>query len=276
MSNVPPKEILERVIPIARAAAERIRAVYAGAFTVDFKGKNDPVTIADRDADAIICSALTQAFPEIPIVSEEGDASAFDARHGSERVWFVDPLDGTRDFVERNGEFAVMIGLAEAGRAVLGVIDCPASHRCFVGAEGLGAFEFKDDTWYPIHVSNIDVHEHARLVVSRSRPSPVLAEHAKSLGITRIASLGSAGLKALRVACGEADIYAHLGVAGFRWDTCAPEAIVVAAGGRVTTSRGDPIDYRAKSLENTEGILITNGVLHAAFLEALSSKKSTC
>lgn len=269
MSDRTPKEILECVIPIARAAADRIRAVYAGAFTVEFKGKDDPVTLADRDADAIICDALRKAFPDIPIVSEEGDASTFDARHGSERVWFVDPLDGTRDFVERNGEFAVMIGLAEQGRAVLGVIDCPASNRCYVGAEGVGAFEFKDDTWYPIHVSDLDLLEHARLVVSRSRPSPVLAEHAKSLGITRVASLGSAGLKALRVACGEADIYAHLGSAGFRWDACAPEAIVVAAGGKVTTSRGEPIDYRAKSLENTEGILVTNGVLHAAFLEAI-------
>lgn len=271
MSNETPKEILERVIPIARAAADRIRAVYASAFTVDFKGKDDPVTIADRDADAIICTALTQAFPEIPIVSEEGDAAMFDARHGAERVWFVDPLDGTREFVDRNGEFAVMIGLAEAGRAVLGIIDCPASNRCFVGAEGLGAFEFKDDTWYPIHVSKLDLVEHARLVVSRSRPSPELAERAKSLGITRIASLGSAGLKGLRVASGEADIYAHLGTAGFRWDACAPEAIVVAAGGKVTTARGEPIDYRAKSLANSEGILVTNGVLHAAFLEALST-----
>jgi 3'(2'), 5'-bisphosphate nucleotidase len=267
-----PKEMLERVIPIARAAAERIRAVYAGEFAVEYKAKDDPVTIADREADAIIVEGLTRAFPGIPIVSEEGDASTFDARHGSDQVWFVDPLDGTRDFVERNGEFAVMIGLADKGRAVLGVIDCPASNRCYVGAEGLGAFEFKDETWYPIHVSDLAQVEHARLVVSRQRPSPVLAERAKRLGITRIASLGSAGLKALRVANGEADIYAHLGTAGWRWDACAPEAIVVAAGGKVTTSLGAPIDYRASSLENSEGILVTNGLLHAAFLDTILQK----
>ena len=264
------EDLLHAVLAISARAAEVIRQVYATNFEVDYKVGDDPVTLADREANAIICAALARLTPGVPIVAEESDPSTYVAWRGAARVWFVDPLDGTRDFVKKNGEFAVMIGLAEAGRSVLGVIEGPADRRRFVGAKGIGAFEVMDDArWKPIHVSRVTDPAEAHLVVSRSHPSPQLRAAAGRLGVKRTTEVGSAGIKAMRVAHGGADLYAHLGVAGWRWDTCAPEAIVHGAGGTVTDACGAPIDYAAAHLENSSGILVSNGFLHEAALAAL-------
>jgi fructose-1,6-bisphosphatase/inositol monophosphatase family enzyme len=167
------RDALTKVLPMAYAASEAILAVYAtGTVEVEYKGKDDPVTIADKKANAILCAALERAFPGLPIVAEESDPGTFAGWAGAPAVWFVDPLDGTREFIARNGEFAVMIGLAEHGRATLGVIVCPALERSFVGALGVGAFEVaKDGTETPIHVSGVARRARARLAREARRPS---------------------------------------------------------------------------------------------------------
>lgn len=264
------KEALERALEISRAAARGIAQVYAGNFDVEYKAKDDPVTIADREANTLICDALTKAYPGVPIVAEESDPASYADYAKAREVWFVDPLDGTREFVAKNGEFAVMVGLAEGGRATLGVLVEPATGRVFVGAEGLGAFEVAEDgSRRAIHVRGTASLAEAEVLVSRSHRGPMLEEQAKKLGVRVLTPRGGAGVKASRVACGESDVYFQPGRAGKRWDACAPEAIVRAAGGVFTDEDGEPIDYARERLENAHGLVAANPVLHAAIMDIL-------
>jgi 3'(2'), 5'-bisphosphate nucleotidase len=262
---------LEVMLGIAREASSIIERVYATEFAVDYKGPSDPVTAADREANALICGRLAQAFGSIPVVAEESDESAFAGWVGAPRVFFVDPLDGTLEFVARNGDFVVMIGLVEDARPVAGVVVAPATGLAWIGAESVGAFEIAPDgTRKPIHVSDTAHLSLARAVVSRSHQSDRLLALIANLGIEKVVSRGSAGLKAAEVARGLADVYFQPGRAGKRWDTCAPEAILVAAGGIATDSFGRPIDYLGPELQNHNGFLATNAKLHAKLLELLA------
>jgi 3'(2'), 5'-bisphosphate nucleotidase len=259
--------MLDEVLAIARRASAVVMSVYGAPFDVDFKGKNDPVTLADRESNALICAALAASFGGIPIVAEESDPSAY-AGYAAAAAWFVDPLDGTREFVARNGEFAVMIGLAERGEATLGVIVNPAMDRAFIGAKGLGAFEVAPDgSRRAVRVSTAKGLAEAELLVSRSHAAAGLEETALRLGFRKVTRCGSAGVKATRIAAGEADVYAQPGRAGALWDACAPEALVMAAGGRATDAFGTVIDYAARELPNHHGFVATNGVLHTDVLE---------
>jgi 3'(2'), 5'-bisphosphate nucleotidase len=261
---------LEAMLRIAREASAIVARVYATDFAVDYKGPADPVTRADREANALICARLAEVFGPVPVVAEESDESEFAGWVGAPRVFFVDPLDGTLEFVAKNGDFVVMIGLAEEGRAVAGVVISPALGTAWVGGVGVGAFEVAPaGERTPIRVSNIDDLTSASLVVSRSHQSDRLKRVVDSLGITRVAAVGSAGLKAAHVASGKADVYLQPGRAGMRWDTCAPEAIVVAAGGAFTDAMGRPLGYGGPELANNDGFLATNGKLHARVLEQL-------
>ena len=263
-------ELLDNVLAIAWRASEVVLRVYAAPFDVDYKEKDDPVTRADREANALICKALLADYPGIPVVAEESDPSTYAGYASASSAWFVDPLDGTREFVKRNGEFAVMIGLAEHGLATVGVIVCPAVNRAFIGAKGKGAFEVaRDGSRHAIHTSDAKTLGEALLVVSRSQRTGQLEDLAVRLGFRGVARCGSAGVKATRIACGEADVYAQPGRAGALWDACAPEALVMAAGGRATDAHGTIIDYAARELPNHHGFVATNGYLHEDVLELL-------
>jgi 3'(2'), 5'-bisphosphate nucleotidase len=272
MSTLDRASTLDRVLAIAREAGEGIARVYAGAFDVEYKGdkaKNDPVTRADKEANALICAELARSYPGIPIVAEESDPATYAGFSRASAAWFVDPLDGTREFVARNGEFAVMIGLAEGGRAVLGVLVLPAIGRTFVGAEGLGAFELgPSGARTPIHVSGRTELRGARVLVSRSHRAAEAEEKIAALGLV-LEPCGSAGVKAARVACGEADLYVQPGNAGKLWDACAPEAIVRAAGGEWRSAFGDPYDYTREDITNRQGIVTGNGALVAELVASL-------
>jgi 3'(2'), 5'-bisphosphate nucleotidase len=263
-------EAARAVLAVARDAAAVIARIYEHPFEVDYKGKNDPVTTADRQANALICKALAAQFPGMPIVAEESDPATYAGYHRAKAAWFVDPLDGTRDFVKRNGEFVVMIGLAEEGRATLGVIVLPVSGRAFVGGDGVPAV-MMDATGAetPIHVSRVTALADAELVVSRSRRQDSLDTAAERLGVRKVTPCGSAGLKAVRVACGEADAYVQPAPAGKLWDACAPEAIVVAAGGRVSDARGHSLDYRSEQIVLDRGFLATTPALFPRMLDLL-------
>ncbi len=250
------------LLALARRAAAVVLRYYEKPIDVRYKGKGDPVTDADHAANALIVEALSAAYPGVPIVAEESDPETYAGYTVADRAFFVDPLDGTRDFVKRNDEFAVMIGLAEAGRATLGVIVLPVGGRAFVGGVGLDAVDIAaDGTRRPLRVSSVSDLAHANLVVSRSRRQPSLDEAARELGVGKVTICGSAGVKAVRVAAGEADIYAQPGHAGKLWDSCAPEAVVEAAGGKVSDTLGGAFDYRGE-LENRRGFLATNARLY--------------
>jgi 3'(2'), 5'-bisphosphate nucleotidase len=254
-------DVLERAIVIAEEASAIVLGVYAEAFDVEYKGKDDPVTRADKLANAHIADALAASFPGIPIVAEESDPAAFAGFEAEKSAFFVDPVDGTREFVARNGQFAVMLGLAEEGRATLGVIVWPTPHRTFAAADGR-AFEIVGGVRKTLHVSPVTALADARVVVSRSKRAAGTDEMLARFAARQVDKVGSAGVKGTLIGCGEADVYVHLGMAGKRWDSCAPEAIIHAAGGKVTDATGAPFDYRSAHITNDRGILATNGLLH--------------
>lgn len=264
---------LELMRRIAANAAEVVMDVYSRPFDVDYKAPRDPVTLADRLANELICEQLARAFPGVPIVAEESAPATFADFRGSDRVFFVDPVDGTREFVERNGEFAVMIGLVEGARAIAAVIDAPARGDVFAGWVGEGAVRIRDGRAEPLQVSSITELSRGRLVGSRSHRSPQLERALAQLSPLEVRVMGSAGLKGTLVAAAEVEAYVAPGYAGQRWDACAADALVTAAGGKLTDTYGDAIDYRAASLSNDRGLLASNGYVHEAIVESFAQQR---
>lgn len=260
---------------IARDAAATVARVYHTNFAVDYKGPADPVTEADRLANTLVCARLAAAFGKwAAVVSEEGDPRDYAAWYEHERVFFVDPLDGTAEFVLRNDQFVVMIGLSEGGRATVGVLVAPASGLSWVGAVGVGAWEIDSDGWKrPITVSSTSSLRSSRMVVSRSRRGPDLDSAIAAIGPARAVTLGSGGLKGAEVASGRADLFVQPRFAGKRWDVCAPEAVVLAAGGQCSDEFGRPFDYRKPTLDNADGLVMSNGRLHDMAIERLARSR---
>jgi 3'(2'), 5'-bisphosphate nucleotidase len=232
----------------ALAAGEAIMAVYAQDFDVRQKLDKTPVTEADLAAERIIVAMLNDAFPEIPIVSEElVDAEGLPP--SADRFWVVDPLDGTREFVAKNGEFSVCIGLVEDGRPVLGVLHGPAVGLTYAAdGPGRATRQRRGGAVEPIRAR---VAPPQGLVVIHSRShenSRRLGEFLENYPVLERRKCGSA-LKFGVIAAGEADIYPRFGTT-MEWDTAAGQAILEAAGGRVETFAGAPLSYGKPGLKN--------------------------
>ncbi len=273
-SNSPTLTSLAREVEVALATARKASAlileIYATPFTVELKGPDDPVTRADREANTLICAALAEAFPDDAVVAEESAPETPEATSAlvrRERVWFVDPIDGTREFAERIGEFAVMIGLAIKGRAALGVVLMPTSGLALVGVVGGEAFsEEASGARRPLRVTDVKDPREATMMVSRSHRPRIVEPVIERLGIKKTVPCGSVGVKVARIALAEADLYVHGGRGAKRWDSCAPEAILTAAGGRFTDIEGELIDYAAADLMLDNGLVASNGALHDTVL----------
>lgn len=257
---------LHHAIEIAREASDVLLQIYATDFTVDFKGsgRSDPVTEADRRANALIVARLRELFPDDGIVAEESEhnASVFE----KQRIWYVDPLDGTKEFVAKNGEFSVMIGLAVAGRAQLGVVLQPSDGTVYAGEIGAGAFVERAGQRTPLAVSELHETSKLALIVSRSHRPSATTELMQRLGIEREVSSGSVGLKVGQIALRNADLYVHMSDKSSAWDTCAPEAVLIAAHGRFTDLAGDPIRYGIADVRTRRGILACNAAAFDAVL----------
>jgi len=232
--------LLERVIPMARAAGEAILEVYATEFRVRAKLDTSPVTEADDRAEAVIRPALAALTPDLAVVSEEFAAQG-NAPVVGERFWLVDPLDGTKEFIARNGEFTVNIALIEQRAPVLGVVLAPALDLLFAGVLEVGAYLEKGGHRSPIACRRPPPEG---LTVISSRSHGDAEALAVFLAGRRVASSTTAGssLKFCRVAAGEADLYPRLGRT-MEWDTAAGHAILVAAGGRITDLDGRDLQY---------------------------------
>jgi 3'(2'), 5'-bisphosphate nucleotidase len=251
-SSVDLERELDVALRLAREAGRVLLEVYATSFAVREKPDGGgPVTDADARANALIVDALRAEFPEDAIIAEESVGAA--AAHGP-RCWYVDPLDGTREFVNRNGMFAVQIGLAIDADAVLGVVFAPVSRKLYSGIVGRGGTVEDGEESRPLRVAPARA-EALRLVVSRSHRSPKTERLRQALGIDHVIEMGSVGLKCGLVAEGLADVYLHPSKRTYRWDSCAPEAILGAAGGSLTDLGGHPYRYDGRELENTRGLL---------------------
>jgi 3'(2'), 5'-bisphosphate nucleotidase len=275
LSSVPLASLAATLDSVAREAAALILQVYATNFSVDFKAPRDPVTEADRQANELICRKLSALYPDVPIVAEESEPESFAEYRKAERIFFVDPLDGTREFVARNGEFVVMIGLVDGDRASVGLIHAPELGVSWIGEVGKGAYKIDaDGVRSAISVSDVPMLSDARVVGSRSHRNPALERTLETLGAHELIALGSAGLKAAAIARGIADAYVAPHYAGKRWDACASDALVTAAGGKLTNANGELFDYRAAELDNDRGIVASNGFLHDTIIERLTAARA--
>jgi 3'(2'), 5'-bisphosphate nucleotidase len=263
--------LLRTLLEIARQAAEVVREIYEGAYDVEMKGPDDPVTTADKRANQIICDALRQAFPACPVVAEESEPTAYGDYRRAERFFLVDPVDGTREFVKRTGEFVVMLGCVEEHRATAGVIWSPTDGTRWAGLLGEGAVRAEaDGPFRAISPSDLPEFADGTVLVSRAQGESEAARIREALGCTNLVAMGSAGLKGAAVADGRANAYVARKYAGKRWDACAPDAIVSAAGGLFSDSRGTPIDYRSEDLRNQFGLVASGERTHATIIARLN------
>lgn len=245
---------LEVACTLARQAGELLLGYYDSAYDVIEKpAGGGPVTVADERANELLVTGLKKAFPHDGVVAEETKDTSDAGRY--ERCWFVDPLDGTREFIRHNGEFAVHVGLAIGGEAVLGVVYRPVGKRLYAGVIGEGCYlETPRGGRIPCRTADGDPAS-LRLVVSRSHPSPRLEQIREELGISTVLSVGSVGVKCSLLVEGKADLYVHASRVGSRWDSCAPEAVVRAAGGVFTDMAGAPYRYDGTEIVNRRGMV---------------------
>lgn len=243
----PATTLLENVIAITREAGEVVMEIYRGDFEVRGKQDASPVTAADEQAEALILQRLKTLTPEIPAVSEEAAAAGYVPQLG-QRFWLVDPLDGTREFINRNGEFTVNIALVEQGVPVLGVVLAPALDRLFAGALGYGAFIEEAGQRQAIECRAVP-EEGLDVVASRSHGDVEALD--RFLNGRQVRSLKSAGssLKICLVAAGEADLYPRLGRT-MEWDIAAGHAVLLAAGGQIHMLDGEVLGYGKHGLDN--------------------------
>jgi len=251
------QKLINEICQIASHAAECILEIYDTDFSVESKDDRSPLTAADLAAHNAICAALAELTPDIPVLSEESAELPYTERSQWSCYWLVDPLDGTREFIKRNGEFTVNIALIENGRPSLGVITVPVTGVCYYAATSLGAFKTSaEGVTKPIKVKST---ESGKITVagSRSHGSEKQQAFIAQLDGAEILAIGSS-LKFCLIAEGKADIYPRYGLTS-EWDTAAAQCIVEEAGGCVVDMDFKPIRYNSKdSLLNPEFLAIAD------------------
>jgi 3'(2'), 5'-bisphosphate nucleotidase len=258
---------LDLAVRLARRAGATIMDYYRKDVAVDYKAGREPVTVADQAADRIISEGLRSAFPGDGLLTEESEDDS--VRLEKERVWIVDPLDGTTEFIEETGEFAVQIALAIRGRPVLGVVYQPVQDLLFHARRGHGAYQDRNNLSTPLHVSAVADPEQMCLVASRNRYSDLVEAGRQALGIQRVQRVGSVGLKVGLLARGICDLYLATTVCK-EWDLCAPHALLEEAGGVLTDLYGETIVYNKPDVNECRGLVGSNGLAHAQILESLA------
>lgn len=237
--------LLESVGSLARRAGDAVLEVYAHSFEVSNKIDSSPLTLADMRSHEIIVAGLRELTPDVPVLSEEASDIAFEERTRWSRYWLVDPLDGTKEFVSRNGEFTVNIALIENHSAVLGVVFVPVQDTLYCGVPGHGAYkQVGSQTRTPIRTAT-PAAVPLRIVGSRSHRDSTLDQHLPKLEPCEFVAVGSS-LKFCLVAEGAADLYPRFGPTS-EWDTAAAQAVVESAGGAVVTLDGAPLRYNTKA-----------------------------
>ena len=257
ISAIELETISSEILDISHRAGRAILDVYEQDFSVRHKKDNSPLTDADLASHTIICDALAALTPDIPLLSEESTEIDFATRSGWNPYWLIDPLDGTREFVNRNGQFTVNIALISNHAPVFGVVYVPVTGVTYTGIGKHGASRQDPGlTPVPIHVRK-PCADPVVVIGSRSHANPKLQHHLAAIGDYEMVSMGSS-LKFCLLAEGKADFYPRLGPTS-EWDTAAAHAVVNAAGGQIITLDGEPLQYnRKESLLNPEFLVIAD------------------
>jgi len=261
-------DLLALADQIAQSAGQEILAVYnkTGNIDVTVKDDNSPLTEADQRANKVIVAGLSEAVPDIPVLSEESEQLDYSERSGWDRYWLVDPLDGTKEFIKRNGEFTVNIALIDKGRPLLGVVHVPVTGVTYRGLSGAGASKTENGTSAAIHCRRITPGQKAlKVVASRSHRAPELDGLLDSIrgqfSDLELVSMGSS-LKICLVASGDADLYPRLGPT-CEWDTAAAHAVLLAAGGSLVDPDFNELRYNSKAeLLNPHFTAMADGDFH--------------
>ncbi|UDL03845.1 3'(2'),5'-bisphosphate nucleotidase CysQ [Marinobacter sp. CA1] len=247
MVTHPSMALVQQVLSVADCASQAVMKIYQTDFEVNFKADESPVTAADLAAHRVIDQALAELSPDIPVLSEEAAAIPWSTRRHWHRFWLVDPIDGTRDFTQRSGEFTVNIALIEHGEPVLGVVTAPALGEAYWGVKGEGAWKREADGRIR-RLSVVVPPVRRRVVASKNHLNDDTRAFIESLGDHELVQAGSS-LKFCRIAEGRADIYPRLGPT-CEWDTGAAHAVLSAAGGKVTRLDGSPLRYGKEDVLN--------------------------
>ena len=239
-----PQNLLHDVVSLAREAGRTILEIYASSFAVQEKDDRSPLTEADLRSEKLILAGLRRIAPEVPVLAEESARAPYSTRAGWDRLWVVDPLDGTKEFVRRNGEFTVNIALVQDHRPVLGVVHAPALDRTYYACEGVGSFRSDAEaTGRAIRVAD-EGPGPVRVVGSRSHRGNSLDAFLERIGPHEMVEVGSS-LKMCLVAEGLADVYPRLGPT-CEWDTAAGQCVLEQAGGQVLRLDGTPLGYNSR------------------------------
>lgn len=259
---------LEFARTVAREAATIVSTFYVGSSGVEYKNGNEPVTEADKSANNHIVARVREMYPDDGVLSEESKDDL--SRLTKDRVWIIDPLDGTKEFIARNGEFSIMIGLAIRGEPVMGVVLQPEANLIYLGARGIGAYLEEDGERIPLHVSDTSRTNQMVLVSSRSHRQQITDKMRSAMRITSERVSGSVGLKVGLIARKLADLYLHPSPGCKEWDLCAPQAVLEAAGGKMTDCWGNRLIYNQRDVRAHNGLVATNGVIHDQIVETVA------
>lgn len=272
-----PSELVQKIIEIAEEAGKLLLSYYKKETTTDFKNNDafDPVTTADKEADKLIRERLSTIFPNDEVLSEENEYIPSDY---SKRIWMVDPLDGTKEFIKQTGGFAVNIGLWSQGQILLGVVCAPVFGRVFFAERGQGAYEkMADGTYKKLHVSSVTDLKHVRLLTRtmsaepKKRPLDAIVD---KLSVKEKDE--NSKIKICRIACGEAEAHLNTNPRLSKWDTLGPELILEEAGGVVTDIDGKPLDYTQPSLRWERSVLVANNQrVHKEILSLIRANRGT-
>ena len=260
MNNIPiSKKIpeLDIAIKAAQEASSVILDIYQKDYNTFTKTDDSPVTDADLKSNKKINEILSDT--KYPILSEEDVDDQ--SRLSKDMIWIVDPLDGTSDFIDKTGEFTVMIALIQNKKPILGVIAWPTEKILFVAQKNCGAFRYSNDKWDKISVTKIENLSECRTIGSRHHLSDKEKKFIKKLGVKDFTSIGSS-LKVGKISSGEAEAYITTTNKMKEWDTAASYCIITEAGGKMTDVSGNQITYNNKSVYHQNGILVTNGLIH--------------
>jgi len=252
-------------IHAAIEAGKEVMAVYNKEFSSTVKNDNSPLTEADIKSNNIIQKIIS--IFGYPILSEESTDDK--KRLDFQKIWIVDPLDGTTDFIKKTGEFTIMISLLEGKKPILGIIYWPTEDKLFLAQKERGAYILDNDIWSKLSVSNISELSQCKVVGSRHHISDNEQKFLKSMNIFKFTSKGSS-LKVVDVSSGFAELYFTTTNKIKQWDTCASYCIINEAGGKMTDMFGKDLEYNTEKLNHENGLLVSNGLIHEKIIKFYS------